>query len=105
MKYTLLIIYLATHGSGWEPTKYREEFDSMKECQAKLASWRASLGAAIKSAQCYYQGNKPLPGDCNAWGEYSRKWTAFCYEKGNDVTARCVQLETPPSPYDKCLRN
>ena len=102
MKYVLLIVYLTASNNGWETTKYREAFESMKECQVKYADWKMALGTRFKYGQCYYQGNKLLPGDCKAWGEYSRRWTNFCSEKGNDITHRCLSLETPPSPYDQC---
>jgi hypothetical protein len=102
MKYVLLIIYLSTSGHSWETTKYREAFDSMKECESRHITWKLSLKTQYISGQCYYQGNKPLPGDCKAWGEYSRKWTSYCTLKGNEITKRCVDLETPPAPYNQC---
>jgi hypothetical protein len=102
MKYVLLIIYLSTSGAAWQETKYREEFSDMKSCQARFASWKASLGKNFISGQCYYKAATPLPGDCKAWQQFSFRWTNHCLKKGNDIQRQCIDLNDPPAPYDRC---
>jgi len=56
--YVLLIIYMGTAGADWQTIKYREAFPSLKECEARHASWKAALKTQYTSGACYYTGRE-----------------------------------------------